>query len=202
MPHRDDAFTFLRHATGLLPAGARITSGAAIEEAHDSGRQQDWEFVLDLLLEFGDEHPVPTAFWPLLTDAARQLRLPDIAEWYGRRAREARFGTVRAWLSLRRTAEGGRRSPFPGRGQLDPLRDTGNRAPSGDRAFNFARLWAEGAPELPPGESAMVRLAPWAPASGATSPPATRSPCTGGQPARGQPALGTATITEVTPPRI
>ncbi|WP_234345965.1 hypothetical protein [Streptomyces sp. NRRL F-5755] len=193
----DDAFTLLRHATGLLPAGARTTSGAAIEDVHDSRRQQDWEFVLDLLLEFGDEHPIPAAFWPLLTDAARQLRLPDIAEWCGWRAGEARFGTVRAWLSLRRTAEGGRRSPFPGRGQLDPLWDIGNRAPGGDRAFNFARLWVEGTPELSPGESAMIRLAPLSPDQWRHLAPGDAITLH-----EGQPVLGTATITEVAPPLI
>ncbi|MEN2423653.1 hypothetical protein AABB02_36770 [Streptomyces rimosus] len=95
----DDAFTLLRHATGLLPTGARITSGATVEDVHDSRRQQDWESVSVLLVEFGEEHPVPPAYWPLLTDAARRLWLPDIAEWCGWRSEEARFGTVRAWLS-------------------------------------------------------------------------------------------------------
>ncbi|WP_125522152.1 hypothetical protein [Streptomyces sp. WAC 06783] len=50
----NDAFTLLRHATGLLPTGARTTSGATVEDVHDN-----WELVLHLLLEFGEEHPVP-----------------------------------------------------------------------------------------------------------------------------------------------
>ncbi|WP_260475515.1 hypothetical protein [Streptomyces sp. WAC 06725] len=92
----NDAFTLFRHATGLLPTGARTTSGATVEDVHDSRRQQDRELVLDLLLEFGEEHPVPATSWPLLTNAARQLWLPDIAEWRGWRPGErgsARYGS-------------------------------------------------------------------------------------------------------------
>ena len=68
----DDAFTLLRRATDLLPEGARAEKGVAVDDVRDYQRHQEWELVLDLLMEIADEQPVSLRFWSLLKDAARQ----------------------------------------------------------------------------------------------------------------------------------
>ncbi|WP_406468962.1 hypothetical protein OH738_17520 [Streptomyces hirsutus] len=159
----DDAFTLLRRATDLLSEGARAENGVMVDDVRDYQRHQEWELVLDLLMEIGDEHLVPLRFWSLLADAARQMMLEHSACWCDWRAWELQHGTFRARLSLLSTEEGGRRTAFSGQGQLRPLWDIGNRAPDGGQAVSIARLWVEGVPGLAPGESATVRLAPLSP---------------------------------------
>ncbi|WP_309485536.1 hypothetical protein [Streptomyces sp. WELS2] len=191
----DDAFTLLRRATGLLPEGARAESGVTIDDVRDYQRHQEWELVLDLLMEIADEHPVSSGFWSLLVEAARQMRLESRAGWCEWRVQEAQHGILRARLSLLSAEEGGRRTAFPGQGRLRPLWDIGNRAPDGGQAVNVARVWVEGAPGLAPGESATVRLAPLSPEQWRHVQPGDVITMH-----EGGPVVGTAVIIEVTPP--
>ncbi|GAB2838624.1 hypothetical protein GCM10027074_01180 [Streptomyces deserti] len=197
MPGMDDAFTLLRRATDLLPRDVRTDIGASVDDVREYQRQQEWEFVLDLLMEFGDAHPVPEAFWALLEEAARQMRLEYSAQWCSWRAWEVRHGTVRARLSLLRTQEDGRRTALAGQGQLRPAWDIGRRTPGGELELYVAPLWVEGAAWLAPGESATVRLAP-------LSPDRRRHLAPGDEVTmhEGRPPVGTATILEVTPPTV
>ncbi|MFF9584595.1 hypothetical protein [Streptomyces achromogenes] len=191
----DDAFTLLRRATGLLPEDARAGNGVTIDDLRDCQRHQEWELVLDLLLEIADEHPVPRGFWSLLVDAARRMGLESRADWCEWRAWETRHGILRAGLTLLSAGKGGRRTAFCGQGQLRPLWDIGNRAPDGGQAVNVARLWVEGAPGLAPGESATVRLAPLGPGQWRHLRPGDVITMH-----EGRPVVGTAVIIEVTPP--
>ncbi|MCQ4041923.1 hypothetical protein ACFOSC_31680 [Streptantibioticus rubrisoli] len=96
-----------------------------------------------------------------------------------------------------RTEEGGRRSAFYGDGRLRPLWDIGSRTADGQRELNIAALWVEFAPQLGPGQTADVRLAP-------LHPEHWRHLKTGDVITmhEGRPAVGTATVIEVLPPRI
>lgn len=156
----DDAFTLLRRAAGLLPDDAAAAHGQTVGDAREEMARQEWEPAIDLLMEIGDVHPAPVAFWETLAEAARQMTLHRAGSWCMWRAWEARHGTVRATLTLLRTDEGGRRSSFSGDGQLRPLWDIGHRTADGRRDLDLARLRVEGAPQLGPGETAGVRLAP------------------------------------------
>jgi len=75
----DDAFTLLRRATDLLPKDARAENGVTVDDVRDDQRHQEWELVLDLLMEIADEQPVSMRFWSLLEDAARQMMLEHSA---------------------------------------------------------------------------------------------------------------------------
>ncbi|MEU9401218.1 hypothetical protein [Streptomyces sp. NPDC048242] len=66
-------------------------------------------------------------------------------------------------MTLLGADEGGRQGAFPGDGRLRPLWDIGNRTADGRQDLNIARLWVEFAPQLGPGETADVRLAPLRP---------------------------------------
>ncbi|WP_406724303.1 hypothetical protein WJ438_06195 [Streptomyces sp. GD-15H] len=160
-------------------------------------RAQEREFVLDLLMEIADEHPVSLRFWSLLADAARQMMLEHSADWCEWRAWETQHGTLRARLSLLSTEEGGRRTAFSGQGQLRPLWDIGNRAPDGGQAVNVARLWVEGAPGLAPGEGATVPLAPLSPEQWRRVQPGDVITMH-----EGRPVVGMATIIEAAPPSV
>jgi hypothetical protein len=84
----DDAFTLLRRATDLLPEDARAENGVTVDDVRDDQRHQEWELVLDLLMEIADEQPVSLRFWSLLEDAARQMMLEHSADWCEWRAWE------------------------------------------------------------------------------------------------------------------
>ncbi|WP_323137941.1 hypothetical protein [Streptomyces sp. NBC_01433] len=191
----DDAFTLLRRATDLLPEITHAESWVTREDVREYQRHQEWELVLDLLMEIGDDCPLPSHFWSLLTEAAEQMMLEDSARWCDWRAGEVRHGTFRARLSLLRTEEGGRRTAFSGDGHLRPLWGIGNRAPNGERAVNVARLWVEQVPRMAPGESATVRLAPLSPEQWRHLRPGDVITMH-----EGRPAVGTATVIEVRPP--
>lgn len=159
----DDAFTLLRRAADLLPDDMTAAHGRTVGHVREEMARQEWELTVDLLLEIGDVHPAPAAFWELLAEATRQMALDRVRSWCMWRAGEARHGTVRATLTLLRGDEGGRRGSFSGDGQLRPLWDIGHRTGDGRRDLDVARLWVEGAPRLGPGETAGVRLAPLRP---------------------------------------
>ncbi|MGA4539263.1 hypothetical protein ACPA54_04645 [Uniformispora flossi] len=159
----DDAFTLLRRAAALLPDDITAAHGQTVGDVRAEMACQEWELAVDLLAEIGDIHPAPSAFWEMLAEAARQMALDPVRSWCTWRAWEARHGTVRATLTLLRTDEGGRRGSFFGDGRLRPLWDIGHRTGDGRRDLDIARLWVEDAPQLGPGETAGVRLAPLRP---------------------------------------
>lgn len=159
-----DAFTLLRQAIDLVPEGAEPETGLMVGQARAYQREQEWEMVLSVLMEIGEAQALPSSFWVLLADAARQMMLEHDARWCEWRQWEAQHGTIRAALSLVEAGEDGRRTAFSGDGQLRPMWDIGHCTPEGERELHIARLWVELVPTLGPGESATVRLAPLDPA--------------------------------------
>ncbi|MER6854595.1 hypothetical protein [Streptomyces pilosus] len=193
----DDAFTLLSRATGLLPRGARSGIGATVEEVRDFERRQEWEFVLELLLDFGNGPPVPGAYWSLLETAARQLMLERTARWCAWREGETRHGVFRAELTLLPAGEGRRVTAFQGDGWLRPVWDIGLRTAGGEPEMFVAVVWVEGAATLGPGESAPVRLAPLSPGRWRHLVPGAVLTLH-----EGRPVGGTATVLEVAPPAV
>ncbi|WP_246235184.1 hypothetical protein [Streptomyces boluensis] len=168
----DDAFSLLWQAVDLLPEYAPANDGtsgalASAAEIRAELADQEWELALDLLIEAGDAHPAPhpapPAYWDLLGEAARQMLLDRARRWCGWRGAEARHGAVRARLTLRAAAAGGRHTAVPGDGRLRPMWDLGHRTATGEQALDIAALWVESAPELAPGDTADVRLLPLGP---------------------------------------
>ncbi|MGW0903400.1 hypothetical protein [Streptomyces sp. NPDC002853] len=193
----DDAFTLLRQAVDLLPEDAVAENGVTVGDVREMVAHQEWEMVLDLLIEVADAHPVTASFWEILAEAARQMMLDRSRRWCQWRGREARHGSVRATLSLLGTDEGGRQSAFTGDGQLRPLWDIGRRTSDGKhRDLNIASVWVEFAQELGPGETADVRLAPLRPEQWRNLKPGHVITMH-----EGRPVVGTATVIEVLPPR-
>ncbi|MGW1028863.1 hypothetical protein ACWD4J_35165 [Streptomyces sp. NPDC002577] len=170
-------------------------NGVTVGDVREEIACQEWEMVLDLLIEIGDVHPVSVNFWELLAEAARQMMLDRSRRWCEWRGWEVQRGTFRARLSLLGAEEGGRQSAFSGDGRLRPLWDIGNRTADGKRDLNIATLWVEFAEELGPGETADVRLAPLFPEKWRHL---KRGHVITMYEAR--PVAGTATIIEVVPP--
>ncbi|WP_308222598.1 hypothetical protein [Kitasatospora sp. A2-31] len=199
----DDAFTLLRRAADLLSEeaaaagdGAAAASGLTVADIHTELDLCEWELALYLLAELADACPASVAFWELLAEASRQMMLEDSRRWCEWRAGEARHGTVRARLAMRRPGEGRRRTAFAGDGQLRPLWDVGLRTADGRWILDTARIWVEGVPRLGPGESADVRLAPLRPELWRHLGPGAVITMH-----EGQPVEGTATVLEVLPGR-
>lgn len=119
--------------------------------------QHEWALALDVLLDRGDDYPATTSFWRILEDAAHRLGLARSAAWCAWRRREVLHGVIRAELRL---VPGTRRGAVPGAGRLRPLWDIGLVTPAGAPDLAVALIWVEFAPELPPGGSGPVRLAP------------------------------------------
>ncbi|MFB7168680.1 hypothetical protein [Streptomyces sp. NPDC056242] len=159
----DDAFTLLRQAADLLSEGAVAENGQTVGDVRREIQLQEWEMALDVLIEIADVHPVSITFWEMLSEAARQMMLDRSRRWCEWRGWEVKHGTIRATLTLVGTDEGGRQSAFSGDGRLRPLWDIGNRTADGQQDLNIARLWVEFAPQLGPGETADIRLAPLQP---------------------------------------
>ncbi|MFE6052488.1 hypothetical protein ACFQ6N_17175 [Kitasatospora sp. NPDC056446] len=159
----DDAFTLLQRAAGLLPEDAAAENGQTVGNVREEIAFQEWEMALDVLIEIADVHPVSAVFWEMLAEAARQMMLDRSRRWCEWRGWEVGHGTVRATLTLLGADEGGRDSAFSGDGRLRPLWDIGNSTAEGQRVLDIARLWVEFAPQLGPGETADVRLAPLRP---------------------------------------
>ncbi|GAB3945423.1 hypothetical protein GCM10029976_071150 [Kribbella albertanoniae] len=159
----DDAFKLIRQAVDLLPADATAENGQTVADVREEIRITEWEMALDLLIEIGDVHPAPIAFWELLAEASRQMYLDGDSRWCAWRAWEAQHGTIRATLTLEAADVGRRKTPFSGDGRLRPLWDIGARTADGHPDLHVARLWVEFTPTLGPGETASVRLAPLQP---------------------------------------
>ncbi|MFE0508425.1 hypothetical protein [Streptomyces sp. NPDC058964] len=193
----DDAFTLLRRAADLLPEDAAAQNGQTVGDVREEIEFQEWETALDVLIEIAEVHPVSTAFWEMLAEAARQMMLVRSRSWCEWRGREVEHGTIRAALTLLGADEGGRQSAFSGDGRLRPLWDIGNRTADGQRDLNIARLWAEFAPRLGPGETARVRLAPLQPEQWRHLGPGDVITMH-----EAQPVVGIAEIVEVLPPHV
>ncbi|GAA1853752.1 hypothetical protein [Asanoa iriomotensis] len=116
--------------------------------------------------------------------------------WCQWRRRETLRGIVRADLRLLASTDGGRRTPVPGPGIVRPLRDLGGRTAAGDPDLRVAVIWVENAPELVPGTTERIRLAPLDP-----SPWLRLAPHDVITMREGRPVVGVATVLEVTRPR-
>ncbi|MEV4057215.1 hypothetical protein AB0J55_38930 [Amycolatopsis sp. NPDC049688] len=191
-----DTTELLRRAAGLVPDDARSGAGFGAADVHDCLRQDDWEFALDILEDFGGVRWQTVEYWELLEEAARQLFLHRKVAWCQWRGWETRHGIIRADLRLVAPEAGGRRTPVPGEGQLRPMWALGRSVAGGRGDLHVARIWVEFAPALEPGGQGSVRLAPLVPpnwrhlAPGDSITMHERSP-----------VAGTATITEVQQPR-
>lgn len=192
----DDAFTLLRRAADLLPGGAVAENGQTVGDVREEIELQEWEMALDVLIEIADVHPVSVTFWEMLAEAAGQMMLDRSRRWCEWRGWEVQHGTIRATLTLLGAEEGGRRSAFAGDGRLRPLWDLGHRTAAGQRNLNIARLWVEFAPQLGPGETAGVRLAPLQPEQWQHLKPGDVITMH-----EARPAVGLAEVIEVLPPR-
>ncbi|MEU5188886.1 hypothetical protein AB0G83_17295 [Streptomyces klenkii] len=193
----DDAFTLLRRIVDLLPEDAVAENGRTVGDVRKGIELQEWEMVLDVLIEIADVHPVTRDFWEMLAEAARQMMLERSRRWCEWRGWEVEHGTVRATLTLLGADEGGRQGAFDGDGRLRPLWDIGSCSTDGQRGLNIARLWAEFAPQLGPGETAEVRLAPLQPERWRHLKPGDVITMH-----EAQPVVGIAEVIEVLPPRV
>ncbi|SDG97645.1 hypothetical protein SAMN05216553_11439 [Lentzea fradiae] len=140
----------LRRALALVPEDVRNDVGASAADVREQLEQDEWDFALDLLGDFGGVAWQTPEYWALLTAAAKELHLPFA--WFEWRGHEARQGLFRADLRLAPA----RRSPIPAEGVLRPLWLAGDGG-------GVARLWVESMPELPVGGRAVVRLLPLSP---------------------------------------
>ncbi|WP_342746394.1 hypothetical protein [Streptomyces monashensis] len=192
----DDAFTLLRQAVDVLPEEAMAENGQTVADVRKEIELQEWEMALDVLIEIADVHPVSITFWEMLSEAAGQMMLDRSRRWCEWRGWEVEHGTIRATLTLLRADESGRQSAFSGDGQLRPLWDIGHRTADGQQDLNIARLWVEFEPQLGPGETADVRLAPLQPEQWQHLKPGDVITMH-----EAQPAAGIAEIIEVLPPR-
>ncbi len=172
-------------------------NGQTVGDVREETELKEWESALDILIEIADVHPASTAFWEMLAEAARQMMLDRSRRWCEWRGWEVKHGTVRATLTLLGTEERGRRSAFSGDGRLRPLWDIGNRTADGQRELNIARLWVEFAPQLGPGETAAVRLAPLQPEQWRHLKPGDVITMH-----EARPVVGIGEIIEVLPPRV
>ncbi|WP_331726093.1 hypothetical protein [Streptomyces sp. NBC_01012] len=192
----DDAFTLLRQAVGVLPEDAMAENGQTVGDVRKEIELQEWETALDVLIEIADVHPVSITFWEMLSEAARQMMLDRSRRWCEWRSWEVKHGTIRATLALLGAGEGGRQSAFSGDGRLRPLWDISHRTADGRQDLNIARVWVEFEPQLGPGETADVRLAPLQPEQWRHLKPGDVITMH-----EAQPAAGIAEIIEVLPPR-
>ncbi|MEV7784795.1 hypothetical protein AB0O72_05260 [Streptomyces sp. NPDC088106] len=158
-----DVPELLESASLLVPEETATENDVTVRDVWDHLVHDEWEIALGLLEEFGDDRPLPLAFWEKPADAADQLLLERSAAWCHWRGSEIRNGMVRADLTLRPAAEARRKTPISGAGVLRPMWDIGHLSPTGERAVGIARLWVEDRPSLAPGERATVRLVPLTP---------------------------------------
>ncbi|TNY37848.1 hypothetical protein [Thermomonospora catenispora] len=154
----------LRQAVRRVPDSVVADGGVTAADVGELLDQDEWEVVLEFLIELGEAYPADPSWWDLLAEAARQLWLDRVEAWCLWRRYEAVHGVIRADLRLvPSTAPGGRRLPVPARGVLRPLWDIGDVTAAGHPDLYVARIWVEDAPELPPGGRGTVRLAPLSP---------------------------------------
>lgn len=151
-------------AISLIPDDARSEAGLGPGDASQYLRQHgEYEVALGILTDFDGIEWETAEYWALLLAAADRMELAgELPDWCRWRASEVRHGIIRADLQLISPEHGGRRTAVPGRGPLravwalPPGAETGN-------PVHAAKAWVESMPELPPGGSASIRLAPLSP---------------------------------------
>ncbi|MEU8264735.1 hypothetical protein AB0C02_29465 [Micromonospora sp. NPDC048999] len=190
-----DVPELLDRAAPMVPASATNDAGATVADVRQHVQHNDWGLALDLLANL-DGWPAGAQWWDLLIEAAELMWLTDTAAWCRCRRWESIHGVIRAELTLVSVADGGRRIPIPGKGVLRPLWHIGQHMPEGHRNLRVARIWVENAPELTPGATGMIRLAPLSPEAWRDLRRAQTITMHEGLPVR-----GTATITEISTPR-
>jgi len=181
----------LDRAIGMVPVDVVNEAGVTVADAREYLDHNEWEVALDLLADLYEGWRPSTQWWDLLIEAAELMWLVGTAAWCHWGRWESIHGIIRAELRLRPPAEGGRLMAIPGRGILRPLWDIGQRTATGNPDLRVARVWVEHAPELAPGATGSVRLAP-------LDPPGWRS-LRPGQPItmhEGVPVVGEGTITQ------
>ncbi|MET9230920.1 hypothetical protein [Lentzea sp. NPDC003310] len=161
-----------------MPPDVRTEIGASAEDVAAYLDQDEWEFALDLLGDFGGIAWQPGEYWSLLANAAEELHLP--CKWFHWRANETRQGMIRVELTHER------RHPIPGQGVYRPLWHVGG----GDH--RVAAVWVEGRAELAPGDHAVVRLLALSPEGWDHLVPGDVVTMH-----EGQPVVGTATVIEL-----
>lgn len=143
----DDLTDLLTRARAGVPPDL---DASAVDEFLSYG---EYQLALDQLTELYEPWRPATAWWDLLIGAADLMRLRPTAAWCRWGRWESVHGIIRASLDL--TAGG----PIPGRGIARVLWDIGEDDPRG------ARIWVEYAPELSPGTTGTIRLAPSSPSA-------------------------------------
>ncbi|MFI7434866.1 hypothetical protein [Micromonospora haikouensis] len=186
-----DVADALARAAAMVPADVVNEAGVTVVDVREYLDHDEWEVALDLLADLDTGWQPPTAWWDLLIDSAELMGLSDAAAWCRWGRWESIHGIVRAELRLLSPAEGGRRTPIPGKGVLRPLWDVGRRTAAGDPDLLVARIWVESAPALPPGATGSVRLGPLSPALWRHLQPGMTITMH-----EGRPMVGTATIIE------
>ncbi|GAA2909964.1 hypothetical protein Acy02nite_89300 [Actinoplanes cyaneus] len=193
-----DVADLLTRAVEMVPATAVNEAGGTVTDAREYLDHNEWEIALDVLADLYDRWRPPAQWWDLLIEAADLMWLTETATWcrWGRWGRwESLHGIVRAELQLFSPSHGGRAAAIPSPGVLRPLWDIGQRNAAGQPDLRVARMWVEYSPELAPGTTGSVRLAPLVPLD-----------WRGLQPGQsitmheGTPAVGVGTIIEVFAP--
>lgn len=123
----------------------------------------EWEVALELLADLYEGWRPPVQWWDLLIEAADLMRMTDTVTWCHWGRWESIHGVIRAELCLLAHAEGGRMTAIASRGILRPLWDIGQHTATGQPDLRVARMWVEHAPELAPGATGSIRLAPLVP---------------------------------------
>ncbi|MEU4426180.1 hypothetical protein AB0F81_36635 [Actinoplanes sp. NPDC024001] len=153
----------LARAVGMLPPHVVNEAGRTVADVGEFLDHDEWEIALDFLADLDAGWRPPPVWWDLLIEAADLMVLADTAAWCRWGRWESIHGIIRAELTLIPPAQGGRTTAVPGRGVLRPLWDIGRRTAAGEPDLRVARVWVEYAPELPPGATGSVRLAPLVP---------------------------------------
>jgi len=186
-----DVVELLTRAADPVPAALVNEAGATVADAREYLDHNEWEIALDLLADlYRGWQPTP-GWWDLLIEAADLMWLTETSAWCRWGRWESIHGVIRAELHLLPRSEGGRAAAIPARGILRPLWDIGQHTAAGHPDLRIARIWVEHAPELAPGDTGSIRLAPLVPPDWRGLEP--------GQPItmhEGMPVVGTATILE------
>lgn len=159
-----DVAELLARAAEMVPATAVNEAGVTAAGAREYLDHQEWEVALDLLADLHEGWRPTASWWELLIEAADLMRLTDTAAWCHWGRWESIHEIIRAELRLLAPAEGGRMTAVPGRGILRPLWHIGRHTAAGQPDLRVARMWVEHAPELAPGATGSIRLAPLVPA--------------------------------------
>ncbi|MEU4623565.1 hypothetical protein AB0G04_26810 [Actinoplanes sp. NPDC023801] len=190
-----DVVRLLTEAADLVPATAVTEAGGTVADAREYLEYNEWEVALDVLADLDEGWQPTPQWWDLLIEAADLMWLTGTATWCRWARWESIHGVIRAELWLLPPSEGGRTAAVPGNGVLRPLWDVGQRTAAGHPDLRVARMWVEYVPELAPGASSTIRLAPLVPSGWRGVQP--------GQPItmhEGVPVVGTGTVIEVRTP--